>query len=148
MINFISEASEVTKKEKKWKLWISEIWYTLRKSIAFMFQKINFIFDNRNILRFIQNFCDQNITIQNEAKREAIEVTVTALSKLYKGWLKISWIVAFPVFFVSLVFCFKVFTSIDRVIKKQPPKLSYEKSCSQKFRKIHQKTPVAESYFW
>ena len=55
-----------------------------------MFQKINFIFDNRNILRLIQNFCDQNITIQNEAKREAIEVTVTALSKPYKGWLKIS----------------------------------------------------------
>ena len=29
----------------------------------------------------MQNFCDQNITVQNEAKREAIEVTVTALSK-------------------------------------------------------------------
>ena len=85
----------------------------------------------------MQNFCDQNITIQNEAKREAIEVTVTALSKLYKEWLKISWIVAFPIFFISLVFCFKVFTSTDRVIKKQPPEVFYEKSCSQKFIRKH-----------
>ena len=38
----------------------------------------------------MQNFCDQNITVQNEAKREVFEVTVTALSKPYKEWLKIS----------------------------------------------------------
>ena len=29
--------------------------------------------------------------------------------------------------------------------QKQPPEVFYEKSCSQKFRKLHRKTPVSES---
>ena len=32
-------------------------------------------------------------------------------------------------------------------IQKQPPKVFFEKRCSQKFRKIHKKTPEPESLF-
>ena len=32
-------------------------------------------------------------------------------------------------------------------IQKQPPEVFYKKSCSEKFRKIHKKTPVPESPF-
>ena len=31
--------------------------------------------------------------------------------------------------------------------QKQPPEVLCKKSCSQKFRKIHRKTPVPESLF-
>ena len=31
--------------------------------------------------------------------------------------------------------------------EKQPPKVFYKKSCSEKFRKIHRKTPLLESLF-
>ena len=48
-------------------------------------------------------------------------------------WLQSSNIV---VFFLKFFFC-----------QKQPPETFYEKGCSQKFHKIHRKTPVPKSLF-
>ena len=31
-------------------------------------------------------------------------------------------------------------------MKKQPPEVFHEKRCSKKFRKIHRKTPVSETF--
>ena len=33
------------------------------------------------------------------------------------------------------------------LVQKQPPEVFYKKTCSQKFHKIHRKTPVPESVF-
>ena len=33
------------------------------------------------------------------------------------------------------------------ILEKQPSEVFYEKRCSQKFRKIHWKTPVPEALF-
>ena len=35
----------------------------------------------------------------------------------------------------------------ESVFQKQPWEVSYKKRCSQKFRKIHRKTPVPETLF-
>ena len=47
------------------------------------------------------------------------------------------WIVPCPYYFFH-----------SRQVQKQPPKVFYRKRCSQKFRKIHRKTPVPESLFY
>ena len=39
----------------------------------------------------------------------------------------------------------KIFSKLD-FLKKQPPKAFCKKRCSQKFHKIHRKTPVPESF--
>ena len=90
--------------------------FTLRESIEFMFQKSNkpvLVFNNKDIVGFIENRYSQGAAIQNQVFREAMKKNrTTAFSKLDK---------TFPCpFFICvlfyLVFYHKCFASTDIAI--------------------------------